>query len=40
MGRELIDVYPDKRYILVSTNDAATLSMKLGCDIGAPTQHT
>lgn len=32
--RELVEVYPDKRFVLVSTNDAATLSLKLGCDIG------
>jgi len=31
--REIVKSYPDKRYILVMTNDAATLSLDLGCDI-------
>ena len=33
-SRNVIHVLPNKRYILVQTNDGATLSFALGCDLG------
>lgn len=37
--REMIVAYPDKRYILVTINDAATIPTAMRCDLGAATGH-
>lgn len=31
-----VSCFPDKRYILVLSNDAATLSQSVSCSFGAP----